>query len=277
MVEVNGWLVAVAVGVAIVALLALLQWRRPALAGLQDKTAWDWLVLFMAPAVIIAATAVITEVQKQTETRRAQEVAIQSYVDRISALVIQQSATTDPEQVAAIGRAHTAAVLHLATQERAGRILAFLGELGLIADYAPSLEGFDFTRATLKGLALDGLDFEDAILRHADLEEASLNWVDFEFADLRDADLDWAVAHNADFEGALLDGATLNHADLRHADLSLSAGLTAAQLANSCLDATTLLPPGFAPVEGETAACGALRAAVVEAGEGIRPAVEDRD
>jgi uncharacterized protein YjbI with pentapeptide repeats len=275
MFEINWWFVAVPLGVGMVVLLGVLQWRRPDLVGLEGKTAWDLLTLFMAPALIVVATAVVTEMQKQVEVRRAQEAAIQSYVDRISALVLQGTTVADRDRTTAIGRAHTSAVLQLADRERAGRILVFLDELGLIADYVTSLEGFDFTDADLKGLKLDGMDFEDSILLRADLEESSLIWVDFEVADLRGADLKRTAARNANFEGARLDGAELDFADLRGADLSLAAGLTTAQLVNSCLDASTLLPQGFAAVEGETAACGALPATAVEAGEGVPLAEQD--
>lgn len=277
MIEVSWWLVAIPVGVGVVVLIGLLQWRRPELVGLQDKTLWDGLALFMAPALIVAATAVVTQMQKQVETRRAQETAIQSYIDRISTLVLQGGTTADRERATAIGRAHTAAVLQLAERERAGRILVFLDELGLIGDYVASLEGFDFTDADLKKLNLDGMDFEDSMLRRADLEESSLRWADFELADLRGADLKRTDARNADFEGARLDGAELALADLRGADLSLAAGLTAAQLADSCLDGTTRLPPGLAPIEEATSACRALPVQPVEAGEGLPPEQQDDD
>lgn len=276
MLEVNWWFLAIPAGLGVVALLGFLQWRRPELVGLQGKTVWDGLALFMAPALIVAATAVVTQMQKQVETARAQEAAIQSYVDRISTLVLQGKSAASRDRTTAIGRAHTSAILQLADRERAGRILVFLDELGVTADYVVSLEELDFADATLKGVKLDGMDLEGSVLRRADLEESSLRWVDFELADLRGADLKRTDLRHADFEGARLDGAEFAFADLRGADLSHAAGLTAAQLAGSCLDGTTRLPPGQAPVVAETAACGARPAQPAEAGEGM-PGQQDKD
>ncbi len=237
-------------------LAALWRWRRPGWLGFEGRTLWDWLSLLAVPLVVGFATVLINAGQQHLANERAAEAALQQYVDRISALVLDAAAGPEAEaRVTAIGRAQTLAALRLVDRERAGRVLAFLADMDLLARFSISLEAMSLDGADLKGLSLAGIDFEDASLRGADLERAMLAGADFEAADLRGADLKGADLRGGDFEDARLKGAEFDGADLRGTVLARAAGLSARQLDRACIDATTILPPGFAPVTGQSPGC----------------------
>lgn len=237
-------------------LAALWRWRRPGWLGFEGRTLWDWLSLLAVPLVVGFATVLINAGQQQLANERAAEAALQQYVDRISALVIDAPAGTDAEaRVTAIGRAQTLAALRLVDRDRAGRVLAFLADMDLLARFAISLEGMQLDGAELKGLVLAGMDFENASLRSADLEGALLAGADFEGADLARADFKGADLRGVDFDAARLSGTEFDGADLRGAVLARASGLRARQLARACMDATTALPAGFTPVIGQSPGC----------------------
>ena len=230
-------------------------WRKPAWMGFADKTLWDWATILAIPTGVGLASLGISAVQIALERDAAQEAAVQAYFDRIGTLApLLDESGPHVDRSLVIGRAQTAAVLRVVDGERAGRILTFLHEAGLLGAFVDSLEGLDLGGARMKGLNLDGVDLEDAILRGADLEKSRLREADFEHADLRGTDLKHTDLRGADFEGTRINGAELHGADLRGADLSLAVGLRARQLANACLDATTLLPAGLLAV-GNPEAC----------------------
>lgn len=238
------WVVVVA---AVVVLAGLAVWRRPDWLGMEGRTLWDWLSLGIVPIAITLATIALSASQREVEQDRADEAQFQGYVDRISDLALT-SAPDDPRAVA-VGRAQTTAVLQVVDGPRAGRVIAFLDEMGLLGVYEVALEGRDLAGAELKGVVLDGLDLEGAVLAGADLEEASLARSDLEDANLAGADLKGAVLTGATTEGAMLADALLAGADLRGVDLSDVTGLDGEQLAQACLDGGTALPVSVGEVE----------------------------
>lgn len=230
-------------------------WRKPAWMGFADKTLWDWATILAIPTGVGLASLGISAVQIALERDAAQEDAVQAYLDRIGTLApLLDDEGPHVDRSLVIGRAQTAAVLRVVDGERAGRIVTFLHQAGLLGAFVDSLQGLDLAGARMKDLDLDGVDLEDAILRGADLERSRLREADFERADLRGTDLKHADLRGADFELARMNRAELHGADLRGADLSLALGLRARQLANACLDATTLLPHGLS-APGNPEAC----------------------
>ncbi|QQA43999.1 pentapeptide repeat-containing protein [Pelagovum pacificum] len=224
---------------------------KPAWMGFSGRTLWDWISLLAVPAVLWGAGLIFNEGQAQREEARASAEALQAYVDRITALVIDPGMADRPESFAAAGRAQTTAVLSQIRSRDAGTVLRYLAEIGTLADFAPSFEGTDLTGAELKELDLEGVDFEGAILIGADLEDAELSGVDFEGADLTRADFKGADLRGADFEGALLDDTDFSGARLDGADLSAAENLTARQLRTACIGSATVLPAGIGDVAGE--------------------------
>lgn len=232
-------------------------WRRPDWMGFGDKTLWDWVSIAALPVLIGGATYSLKLSQAHIEAIRLQEEGVQNYIERISALALDEHATNHPEMTLAIGRAQTSAVLQMVDHERAGHVLTFLHEMDLLQTFAVDLEDMNFNNADLKELNLDGMDFEESILANADIENSSFRNTDLEDADLRGADLE-----DADFRGAVFDrtkmrGAELDRTDLRGADLTTALGLSASQIAVACVDETTKLPNDFSPTAAASAGCNA--------------------
>ena len=217
-------------------------WKKPAWMGFSGLTLWNWIVVFALPFMVASTAGVLGYFQAQVEEDRVREESLQIYVDRISDLSItgfEKSGTI------AVARAHTNAVLRLVDKERAGRALAFLGEMDLLQKLQPTLEHVDLVGAELKGLNLRGMDFEGSNLRKAELENADLRGVDFEGSDLRGTDFKDADVRWANFGEANVKGADFDHADLRGADLAGAVGAKSDQLLKACLDAETVLPVNF--------------------------------
>lgn len=228
-------------------LLVTVLWAlfRPFWMGFSGKTLWDWLVILVVPAVVGLATLFISAGQARINLERAEEEAMQQYIDRISELVLAGHFTSGSREVVAVGRAQTLAVLQIVDGARAGRVMQFLGEIGMVQLLVTDLEQLNFAGAQLKGLPLSGLNMEDVSFAGADLEEADLTGAALEDVDLRYADLKGANLSQVTMEDVLLKGAELDHADLRGANLTETTGLDEEELARACLDGTTVLPPGL--------------------------------
>jgi uncharacterized protein YjbI with pentapeptide repeats len=220
--------------------------------GLEGKTLWDWISLLSVPSIVGFASLGFAELQTSQERARAQEVAFQAYIDRVSELLLRD---LDTAQIDAVGAAHTRAILELVDGNRAGKVLLFLEDLDLITRFAAQAEGLDLDGAELKDRSLDGLDFEGSSLRHADFEGSSLRNADFEEADLTGADFKRVDLRGADFEGATLRGGDFDLADLRGANLVGAVDIPDALFEEACLDPTTQLPPGADAVTGRTSGC----------------------
>ncbi|MEY9856589.1 hypothetical protein ABH935_002193 [Catenulispora sp. GAS73] len=102
---------------------------------------------------------------------------------------------------------------------------------------------FEFTAPpNLTRVFLTGADLRHADLRGLDLSLTVLTSADLDDADLRQADLTNATFYRAALQDTMLAGAILTGADFSGSDLSATQGLTAEQLADAVIDATTVLP-----------------------------------
>jgi|GEM_PF-1799285 len=227
-------------------LLSALLWVlfKPNWMGFARKTLWDWFVILAVPAVVGFATLFISAGQARINLERAEEEAVQQYFDRISELALAGHFTGGSMEAVAVGRAQTLAVLQIVDGTRSGRVLQFLGEIGLVQLLVTEIEVANFAGAQLKGLPLSGVDMEDVNLAGADLEEADLSGAYLEEVDLRYADLKGANLSGVTMEDVELNGAILDHADLRGANLADATGLDEDELTRACLDVKTVLPPG---------------------------------
>ena len=235
-------------------LLITLTWFvfRPRWMGFADKTLFDWMTMLSLPFMIGFGAGGIGMIQREIELTRTEELAVQQYIDRISAAY---STSESVQTSQAVIRAQTKGILRLVSGERAGRVLAFLHDLDALETIAPQLEFLDLAGIELKGLSLRNFDFEGSDLRGAELEDADMSGADFEESDLRRADLKDTDLRGADFEYASMKGTDLDHADLRGADLSLARDLNPDQLAQACVDETTILPQGIRLAELEVTGC----------------------
>ncbi len=174
---------------------------------LPQRTVWDWLSLVgipLAGGIVIAGVGYVfnrkqREREEAVERLNAQDTALQSYLDQMSDLLVNQHLRSLPPRsdIHKLGEARTLATLLGLDSDHKRRPLKLVYDLGLI-NKSDSL-----------------FELENAGLDHADLSELSLRVASVKRADLRGANL-----HGADLSDADLRGANLANADLSEADLS---------------------------------------------------------
>lgn len=227
------------------------------------KTVWDWMDLLIVPFVLALGTIVFALYQEnrqtQIEEQRAQNVALQDYLDQMSSLLLDKDrplrqSKEGSEEARTLARAWTLTVLtRLEGQPgtmsslRKGSVLQFLYEARLIGHVIDqksnqvkripaviSLAGADLSGAVMPGRSdkvdLRGVDLHDTVLNGAILEGADLCSADLSgailaetnlrYTNLSDADLSGAILFKAKLEGAYLRGIDLSDAELDDADLS---------------------------------------------------------
>src|SRR5215217_9374926 len=200
------------------------------------KTLWDWLQLLIVPAVLAIGGILFNWQQNRraqsNETQRAQDTALQAYLDQISELLIDKSIRKEWRRYGdkrVTARARTLAVLSQLDGNRKQIVLRFLSEARLInreklilegrtiyARYV-GLRGADLTNANLRNIKLVDAALEGAILENADLRYADLTNADLRGANLKGANLDKAILTGANFTAFVPTGgdpAPL-HTDLR--------------------------------------------------------------
>jgi uncharacterized protein YjbI with pentapeptide repeats len=190
-------------------------------SGFSNKTLWDWLQLFIMltiPVVIILGLlwfttelsqveVSISEVVSQQHSQvtfqiakdQEQEVVLDTYLDRMSVLILNNNLThsQSSDAVREIARDRTLATLLRVDGVRKGIILKFLYQSGLI----------------MKGNVIVNLsraDFSGAILREADLSGADLTGADLTGADLTGADLYTTVLIHTNLHRATMPDGSAN-------------------------------------------------------------------
>lgn len=207
------------------------------------KTLWDWLNLagvLAIPVVVGFGAAWYTRQQGKVSEREnkdnQREVALQTYIDKMSELLLHEGLRKAPQDadVRRIATLQTSTVLPRLDGKRKGNVLLFLYEAGLIEKSDPIV---------MFGAA--GLHAAD--LRECDLSEmagASLYNSFISYALLDGADFTGMHLRKVIFEGGRLHQARFIKADLRDAEFFLSdlsgANLTAADLTNASLVAVNL-------------------------------------
>jgi len=205
-----------------------------------EKKLWDWLQLLSAlaiPIVLAGAgfwfSAQQDSRQKAIEDQRAQDVALQAYLDQMGALMLEEHLLDSEEnsEVRTLARAKTLTVLGRLDPNRKRSAVQFLYESSVIDKAHPVVD-------------LSNADLRSVDLRLKDLTDADLSEVDLREADLRDADLSGgnlteAKLTDADLSGATLTESILSGANLSAADLD-NAALTKANLTYAALEHTDL-------------------------------------
>jgi uncharacterized protein YjbI with pentapeptide repeats len=250
--------------------------------GFRGMTVRNWLELLIVPLVLVGIGLLfemqqanrqqaMEEQQQALEERRAkaerelaeqraQDEALQAYLDQMSQLILDRK-LLEVEQgvpvhepgdpVHTLAQARTSTAILGSDSEHNESVTHFLINSGLSVrtkDSVRLLRGSTLSHATLSGAHLPNADLGDADLIGADLSNAlllnaNLIGADLSGADLSNALLDNAdlVAHlpHADLSGADLIGADLSEANLFSADLS-DANLIGADLSRSVLDNANL-------------------------------------
>jgi|SRR5215217_6341491 len=178
------------------------------------KTLWDWLQLLIVPAVLAIGGILFNWQQNRraqsNETQRAQDTALQAYLDQISELLIDKSIRKEWRRYGdkrVTARARTLAVLSQLDGNRKQIVLRFLREARLINTEERVLEG--------RTIYPCYVGLKDADLTHADLRNIKLEEADLEGANLENANLTNANLRGANLQGVNLRGAILKDTDLR--------------------------------------------------------------
>jgi uncharacterized protein YjbI with pentapeptide repeats len=214
-------------GAIVVGILALI-------ASAVDKTLWNWLDLLIVPVVLAIGGYLFTSSQNQAteraSERRAQEDALQGYLDQMSDMLIPNddqpslydARPSDP--LSKVARARTLTVLRRLDGVRKARVMQFLIEAALVQaskEKQPivNLNGADLRGVSLHGAKLRGTNLSDANLESANLSGATLSYANLAGAHLPGANLRGAALRHANMRNTYLVGADLEDAKLEHAIL----------------------------------------------------------
>src|SRR5215213_9022366 len=222
------------------------------------KTLWDWLQLFIVPLALAAIglwfsaqqdaqqqriEAKRAESEQQIEKQRAQDAALQAYLDQMSQLMLEGDLRSSKvhSEVRTLARARTQTVLGRLNSRRKGSVVQFLYEASLINKENPvvSLSDVRLSGANLSHLELSDANLSEAELKGANLSDANLSDANLSEAKLEGAVLSDANLSDANLSDAKLGGADLSLADLPGADLS-GAALKGAILSDAILSDTNL-------------------------------------
>jgi uncharacterized protein YjbI with pentapeptide repeats len=183
-------------------------------------TLWDWIKLLIVPAVIAAGglwfNAQQREREEQLASERAQDAAVQAYLDQLTQLLVTERdqdllRMQVDDEVRQVIQARSVPLLRSVTADRRWSLIQFLSLMGLL--------GKDQPVVSLAGADLRGVDGHRAPLRCVHLQEANLSAADLSEADLRASNLSEADLSEADLQGANLSASILLRAELREAHL----------------------------------------------------------
>jgi hypothetical protein len=249
-------------GLGALILFILVQTIRVKNTGFETKTLWDWMELLIIPLVLAGGAFFLNRSERAVErqiagkraklereiaTDRQQEAALQSYLDRMAELLLQEKLrTNDNEEARDVARTLTLTVFRGLDSNRKGMVLRFLYEAELVCRGKPivCLKGADLRGADLHGIDLSQANLYSANLFDADLSDSDLSGVIFNDAtlfnvNLSGVDLRGAYLNEADLQSSNLVGANLSGAHLNGTNFC-SSNLTDARLDNACLTGANL-------------------------------------
>ena len=228
--------------------------------GREEIGLWEWVGVLIIPVVLAAGAALLTNAQTQREVAaahlRAQDEALQQYLDQVSNLLVEREDggkptnshlvstlrqvldqvntllggrkdggnPTDSQLFSKLIQARTLALLLKLDRDRKRQPLKLIAQLELINRDNPLL--------SLKNAGLDNADLHEVTLLNVCLQEADLRLADLTGADLRGSDLMWADLRGADLSRAVLTSARLAEANLLPYDRLNPAQLNSPHLYN---------------------------------------------
>jgi hypothetical protein len=162
-----------------------LQSKPWTLREFSGKTVWDWLQLLIIPLALVGITLVFdlrqqelenqrAESERELEEQRAQDAALQAYLDQMSTLLLEKNLRNAEAggEVRTLARARTLTVLRTLDPNRKRQVIQFVAEAKLIQ----TVEGRE-PIIKLGGADLSG----DTDLRHANLSGAD-GWTEEQLA-----------------------------------------------------------------------------------------------
>jgi len=185
--------------------------------GFEEKTLWDWMDLLIIPLVLAFGVFFLNRSEKNTEREIAknkqQEEMLQTYIDRMSELLLKEKILTGEEdnfkEARNVANIRTLTALRVLDRNRKALLIKFLYDAELIKGDNPiidlrgsNLTNANFTLAELKGVNLREVRMWDAVLRDAKLAGANLQGSYLWRVNMKDADLTNVDLSNADLSGA---------------------------------------------------------------------------
>ena len=182
--------------------------RWPRWTGFRGMTVRDWLDLLVVPLALVVISFLFTtqqdqrqqkienqraEAERELAVERAQDEALQAYLDQMSGLLLERDLRTSEKgsEVRTLARARTLTVMGRLDPSHKTALMQFLVE----ADLLRRVEGRDPI-----------ISLRDADLREADLSLADLNGANLNEADMRGAEK-WTEEQLSKAES--LEGATM--------------------------------------------------------------------
>jgi hypothetical protein len=177
-------------------------------------TLWEWVKLLIVPAVIAAVGLWFNSQQRTRELQiadeRAQDEALQAYLDHMGQLLTDTERPLRRAQrgdnLSAVSRARTVAVLQRLESLRKATVLQFLYEAGLITRHRVVL---DLRKADLSTVFLDRTDLTEVNLDGAEMQRALLFAVNLTGASMIETNLSSADLRGVQLQGAFLGAAYL--------------------------------------------------------------------
>lgn len=213
-------------------LFVLTETVRAKNTGFETKTLWDWMDFLIIPLVLAFGAFFLNRSERVIERERSekrveqerrfakdgqQEVALQTYLDRMTELLLNERLqTTKKVEVRDVARIRTLTLLAWLNPDRKAQVVRFLYEANLIKRSRTiiDLSGADLTKAYLQDAVL-----RDVELTHANLYSADLTNSDFSNANLSNANLAKVELPNSKLTKACLDGVSLMEAEVTGAIL----------------------------------------------------------
>jgi len=159
------------------------------------------------------AQAAQRERELEVENQRAQDEALQAYLDQISRLLLDKQQpllrTQEGKEARTVARARTLTALTRLDGSRKRSVLQFLYEARLVIKdrVVVDLKGADLSGAHLSAAELSTVNLSEAALSEAYLNAADLRGIDMSEAALSGADLREAILSETNLSGANLEGA----------------------------------------------------------------------
>lgn len=206
------------------------------IAAAVDKSLWNWLRLLVVPAVLAIGGYWLNRQQQarqfEVEERRAQDQALQSYLDQISQMLADKERPLHKAQLgdslSTVARARTLTVLERLDDgnkkvgNHKARVAQFLYESNLIMK--------NHSVVNLRKANFDRVNLTDANLSEANFDGASFKGAKLDLANLNGANLEEAILEGSSLYFTKLEGANLRRAELESAYHLGTATLTEANL-----------------------------------------------
>jgi hypothetical protein len=237
------WLVVIAVLALVIVMIvySYADWPGSKFVGIANMKVRHYLELLIVPAALAFGVFWLNNRQDKrdqkaqedqveraldAENQRAQDAALEAYLEQMSQLLTDQERpllwAKPDDTLSVVAWARTKTVLRRMGPARKGNVLRFVNEAGLINKHRPVFR--------LLGADLRGADLQESYLRHVNLHGADLRGATLTGANLEEVDLSKADLSGADLSNADLSNADLSNADLSAAALTNAIGVTEEQL-----------------------------------------------